>query len=104
MAGTEGRGLAGTEGGKVENVETPIFIPFTRESKLKKRLQEVDRLIGETTGTPACRLVERCWGSTIVGLLGRNNPWVLEWDLGRMECLICQGRQLLAGEKELREQ
>ena len=78
LNGTEGRGLDGTEGRKVENIETPIFVPFTKESRLKKRLQEVDRLIGEATGTPACRFVERCGGSTIVGLLCRNNPWALQ--------------------------
>ena len=84
-------------------METPIFIPFTKESKLKKRLQEVDRLIGEATGTPACRFVERCGGSTIVGLLGRNNPWALEWECCRSEHLVCQGRLLLAGEEEKRK-
>ena len=95
--------MDGTEGRKVENIETPIFVPFTKESKLKKRLQEVDRLIGEATGTPACRFVERCGGSTIVGLLGRNNPWALEWECGRKECLVCEGRKLLKEEEEKRQ-
>ena len=103
LNGTEGRGLDGTEGRKVENIETPIFVPFTKESRLKKRLQEVDRLIGEATGTPACRFVERCGGSTIVGLLCRNNPWALQWECGRKECLVCKGRQLLAEEEEQRQ-
>ena len=33
-----------------------------KESSLKKRLQQVDELIGEATRTPAARFVERCGG------------------------------------------
>ena len=32
-------------------METPIFIPFTKESNLRKKLQEIDKIIGEATGS-----------------------------------------------------
>ena len=85
------------------NVETPIFVSFTMESTLKKRLQEIDKLKGEATRTPAARFVERCGGTTIVGLLGRNNPWKYEWECGRKQYLICNGRRMLGKEEEERE-
>ena len=53
----------------VLNVKTQILVSFTKESRLKKRLQEVDRLIGEATRPSAVRFVERCGGTTIIGLL-----------------------------------
>ena len=37
---------------KVLQVETPIFIPHTKDSELKKDFQHVDTLIGEATATP----------------------------------------------------
>ena len=76
------------EGEKILNVETPVFIPFTKESALKKRLQDIDKLIGEATRSPAARFVERCGGATIVDLLGRNNPWAADWCCGRLVCLV----------------
>ena len=40
------------EGNGVEKiVETPIFIPYTKESKLRKKLQELDDTIGEATNS-----------------------------------------------------
>ena len=60
-------------------IETPVFIPFTKESTLKKRLQVVDKLIDEATRMPAAQSLERCGGATIVDLLGWNNPWAREW-------------------------
>ena len=84
-------------------VETPVFIPYTRESVVKKRLQEIDNLMGEATEYPAVTFVERCGGSTISDLLGRANPWANLWECGRSRCLPCQGRALLAQEQEERE-
>ena len=55
-------------------VETLVFIPYTKDSYLKKRLQEVDNMLGEAIGTPACRFVERVGGGTIMDLLGMSNP------------------------------
>ena len=83
-------------------VETPIFIPYTADSNLKRKLQELDDKVGEATGSPAARFVERCGGGTIIDLLGRTNPWAKDWACDRKECLICKGRCLLAGEEEAR--
>ena len=59
---------------KVKVVESPVFIPYTRDSKLRRALQEADDTIGEVLGTPSVRFVERCGGQTLVGLLGSSNP------------------------------
>ena len=42
---TDKEGRGNEETGKVMNVETPIFIPFTKESALKRRLQDIDMMI-----------------------------------------------------------
>ena len=44
-------------------VATPVFIPYTKESAVKRRLQEVDNLMGDAMGYPSVRFVERCGGS-----------------------------------------
>ena len=70
------------------------------DSHYWRRLQEVDKMIGEATGSPSARFVERCGGATIVDLLGRNNPWAADWCCGRLACLVCKGRALLQQEAE----
>ena len=67
------------DGEVVKVVETPIFILYTKDSSLKKRLQELDDKLGEATNTPASRFVVRCGGGTLIYLLGRSNPWVKDW-------------------------
>ena len=52
-----------------------MFVPYTQDSILKRRLEELDDRVGEATGNPAVRFVERCGGGTIIDLLGRSNPW-----------------------------
>ena len=44
----------------VRVVETPFFIPYTKDSALKRMMQEVDDRIGEATNTPALKFVKRC--------------------------------------------
>ena len=60
---------------KVKVIETPIFIPFTRDSVLKKALQNLDDTLGEAMGCPGVRFIERCGGQTVAELLGSSNPW-----------------------------
>ena len=83
----------------VRVVETPVFIPYTKNSALKKMIQEVDHRIGEATNTPSVKFVERCGGSTVMDLLSRSNPWAKEWHCGWKECLPSRGRPMLAFEK-----
>ena len=91
------------EGNGVEKVvETPIFIPYTKESRLRKQLQELDDTIGEATNSPGVRFVERCGGSNLIDILTSSNPWAKEWSCGRKNCLPCHSRQMLAGELEER--
>ena len=56
--------------------ETPVFVPLSKDSALRNRLQEVDDVLSEATNTLAVRFVERCGGGTLIGLLGCSNPWV----------------------------
>ena len=44
---------------KVKVVESPIFIPYTRDSKLRSSLQEADDTLGEIIGSPAMKFVKR---------------------------------------------
>ena len=39
--------------GRVKVVETPIFVPYSKDSVLRRKLQEVDDTIGEATNSPA---------------------------------------------------
>ena len=68
-------------------VENLVFIPYTKESAVRRRLQEIDNLMGEATVYPNVRFVERCGGSTISDCLGRANPWANYWECGRSQCL-----------------
>ena len=81
-------------------VETLVFIPYTKDSVVRRKMQEADNLIAEAKRTPGIRFVERCGGATIAELLGRSNPWAKMWECGRQQCLPCQGRALLAQEVE----
>ena len=86
----------------IKVVESPIFVPFTRDSKLRKTLQQLDDQLGECMKSPAVRFVERCGGQTLGELLGSSNPWARDFRCGREGCIPCQGRDLLAEEDSLR--
>ena len=62
------------QGTRVKVTESPVFIPYTRESVLRKALQTLDETLGECMGSPGVKFVERCAEQTIVELLGTNNP------------------------------
>ena len=53
--GRKGTEEAGTkqEEGMVKVVKTQVFIPYTQDSELRRRLQEADNMLGEATNTPA---------------------------------------------------
>ena len=83
-------------------VEAPVFVPYTRDSTLRKSLQRLDDTLGECLGSPGVRFVERCGGQTLIELLGSSNPWARAFQCGRVGCLPCKGRVLLAAEESLR--
>ena len=80
---------------KVKVLESPIFIPFTKDSTLRKALQVVDDTLGECMNTPGVRFVERCGGQTIGELLGNSNPWSKALRCERQGCLQCKSRDML---------
>ena len=83
-------------------IETPVFIPYTVDSWLRKELQRIDDIVGEIMRSPGRRCVERCGGNTVIGLLGSSNPWAQEWMCRRQNCLPCKGRYMLTEEVEAR--
>ena len=80
-------------------VETVIFVPYTPQSILKKKLQEADDCLTSSLGRPRARFVENA-GGTIVTQVGRPNPWKAEIWCARDECVACQGRLVIEKEKE----
>ena len=83
----------------MKEVETIVFVPALPDSSLRKLLQSKDEDLCRTTNTPTARFIER-GGTTLVELVGRNNPWAKEWTCPRQDCLPCQGRMILAAEAE----
>ena len=90
---------SGKEGKKSLLVETVIFIPFTPKSELKRRLQEVDNVLTAILARPKSKFIEKA-GVTSVTDVGRPNPWAAEVWCSRKDCLVCQGRSIVASEKE----
>lgn len=80
-------------------VETVVFVPYTPQSALKKKLQEADDCLTSSLGRPRARFVEKA-GGTIVTQVGRPNPWKADIRCTREECVACQGRSLIEKEKE----
>ena len=99
-AGNEESGPGKRKQGK--SYRSTIFIPYTRDSSLKKSLQKIDDTLGECLGSPGVRFVERCGGQTLMDLLATNNPWARTFKCGRRSCLPCLGREMLASEESLR--
>ena len=92
---TEGR----TKGKKSVVVETVFFIPFTPQSKLKRRLQEADDKLKATLSRPISRFVEKA-GVTTFTHESRPSMWVVEVWCNRKDYLVCQGRLITAAEKK----
>ena len=80
-------------------METIVFVPATPDSVLRKNLQKKDEELCRTTNSPTARFIER-GGTTLIGLVGRNNPWAKDWACPRKSCLPCAGRGMLAAENE----
>ena len=51
--GTEKAGTKQEEG-MVKVVMTPVLIPYTQDSELRRRLQEADNMLGEATNSKDC--------------------------------------------------
>ena len=71
--------------GKIKEVETIVFVPAMPDSCLRKLLQTQDEGLCRTTNTPTARFVER-GGTTLIEMVGRNNPWAKEWSCPRDNC------------------
>ena len=84
---------------KMKVVESAVFIPYTRDSKLKKALQAMDDTLCQCLGSPSVRFVERYGGQTVLELLGSSNPWAQGLRCTRTNCLPCKGKDMIATEE-----
>ena len=71
-------------------VETPVFIPFTKESTLKKWLQVVDKFIGEAMSYQShCNIVAvtvlqwEIWVIKLTGLPGKLLSYLGNYELSQ---------------------
>ena len=81
-------------------MEAVSFVPYTPESELKRRLQQVDDELSELMRRPKIRFVEG-GGRRVDTEVGLPNPWAAETECDRDGCLHCQGKAIIAAGKEL---
>lgn len=72
-----------------KEVETVLFLPRTRDSKLSKKIQAVDDKFAKLQGMKRIKVVERV-GRKLESILMRNDPWGGN-ECRRQECGICGG-------------
>ena len=75
-----------------KEIETVIFIAFTPEGTLKKRLQSEDDAFAKTMGLKRVRFVER-GGTTLAAILCKSNPWQ-DKACARKDCMLCNSGNL----------
>ena len=68
--------------------ESIMFIPFTPNSDLKRKLQEAESFVNGKKKTCRVRMIERS-GPTIASLLYNKQPWKQE-PCGRVSCMPCE--------------
>ena len=75
-----------------------MFVPYTLEGELARRMREAEKDLGKQTGIKL-KIVERT-GSKLVDLLHRADPWQGQ-DCQRPLCILCNTKQIT--EKHLRQ-
>ena len=70
------------------DIESVMFVPYTKGSRLQKILQESDDQYIRGNRSKRIRFVER-GGQTLEQILGRSDPWGNR-GCERMDCLQCQ--------------
>ena len=81
---------AATEMDKKENVKSVMFVPYTRGSKLAKRMREAESTLQDMTGY-RLKIVERA-GTKLEDVLVKADPWRGQ-DCARPNCLLCLTKQ-----------
>ena len=76
---------AATEMDKKENVKSVMFVPYTRGSKLAKRMREAESTLQDMTGY-RLKIVERA-GTKLEDVLVKADPWQGQ-DFARPNCLL----------------
>ena len=64
-----------------------MFVPFTKDGELTRRMKEAENELGRQTGVKI-KIVERT-GTRLVDLLHKSDPWQGE-DCQRPLCILCQ--------------
>ena len=75
---------------KTVDVKSVIFIQQTKDSRLVRRLREVEERLGESTGY-RIKFVEKV-GEKLVDLLCQSNPWKGN-DCRREDCVLCETKE-----------
>ena len=75
---------------KTVEVKSVVFIQQTKDSRLVKRLREVEERLGETTGY-RIKFVEKV-GEKLVDILCQSNPWKGNNCL-REDCILCETKE-----------
>ena len=75
---------------KTVEVKSVVFIQQTKDSRLVRRLREVEERLGETTGYRV-KFVEKV-GEKLVDLLCQSNPWKGK-NCMRGDCVLCETKE-----------
>ena len=71
-------------------VESVVFIPYTKGSSLRKQLQEEDDKVTKILGIPRTKYIEKA-GNKISSQIIVKNPWVaIKGGCGRKLCYACK--------------
>ena len=78
------------EADEVQNEERTVgvmFVPYTEDGELARRLRDAENEMGKQTGIKI-KIVERT-GTRLVDLLPKSDPWQGE-DCRRPNCILCE--------------
>ena len=91
--------LSAEEEAKEDRTVAVMFVPYTVDGELARRLREAEKELGKQTGVKL-KIVER-GGNKLVDLLHRSDPWQGQ-DCQRPQCLLCKTKMVT--EKKKRHQ
>ena len=78
------------EGKKEKKVKAVIFVPYTHDSYLAKKLREAELKLEDLTGY-RLKVIERA-GTKLEHILHKSDPWSGKL-CGRWKCLICNTKK-----------
>ena len=86
----ERKGTTPVEEGGQGDVKAVMFVPYTVDSMLAKRMRDAEQTLQEMTGY-RLKIVERS-GTALEDILAKADPWQGQ-EYGREKCLLCLTKQ-----------